>query len=145
MKIILALCSVLLFAGCDAGARKDGSVSPEVPASYLYKDAVYFPDGQGLQFSGKLRRYELVENEKGQFDRYTFEFSEDIMPIEAAVFATLAKRGYQRKVRREDDGLFVVDYVMKNGVSVLMSFERVPAKNKDASAFTRLKVSWKSA
>jgi len=141
----LAVFWVLLFAGCDADSQKnDFSSALPVAANYFSKSTIYFPDGAGLQFSGKLRRYELVENEKGLFDRYTFEFSEDMMAIEGAVFATLAKSGYQRKVRREDDRLYVVNYIKKGFAPVSMTYERMPAKKK-VQAFTRLRVVWKKA
>lgn len=144
MKKVLALCAVALLAGCDANTQQNSASVPPVASNYFHKNAIYFPDGVGLQFSGKLRRYELVENEKGKFDRYTFEFPEDMMAIEGAVFATLAKSGYQRKVRREDDRLYVVNYIKKGLPSVSMTYERVPAKNK-VQAFTRLRVVWKNA
>lgn len=144
MKYILALCVVALLAACDAGTKQSNATVPPVTASYFYKNTIYFPDGAGLQFNGKLRRYELVENEKGQFDRYTFEFAEDMMAVEGAVFATLAKSGYQRKVRRENDKIFVVNYNKKGFAPVSMTYERVPA-NKGIKALTRLRVVWKNA
>ncbi len=144
MKKVLALCAVALLAGCDAGTQQNNATVPSVTANYLYKNTIYFPDGAGLQFNGKLRRYELVENEKGQFDRYTFEFSEDMMAVEGGVFATLAKSGYQRKVRRESDKIFIVNYIKKGFAPVSMTYERVPAK-KEVNGFTRLRVVWKNA
>jgi len=117
---------------------------PAETARYLHKNAVYFPDGEGLEFSGTLRRYDLVSNEKGEFDRYTFEFTDDIMAIEGTISAILIKRGYHRKVRREDDGFFVVNYVKKGFPPVSMNYERIHAK-KGANAFTRLRVIWKNA
>ncbi|WP_404397776.1 hypothetical protein LG309_08295 [Stutzerimonas chloritidismutans] len=144
MKKVLALCAVALLAGCDEGTQQNSASVPPVTSNYFHKNTIYFPDGAGLQFSGKLRRYELVENEKGLFDRYTFEFSEDMMAIEGAVFATLAKSGYQRKVRREDDRLYVVNYIKKGFAPVSMTYERMPAKKK-VQAFTRLRVVWKNA
>lgn len=135
---------IVVLAGC--GEKKVDQVKPPsvATARHFYKNSIYLPDGAGLQFSGKLRRYELIENEKGQFDRYTFEFSEDIMAIEGAVFATLAKSGYQRKVRREDDRLYVVNYIKKGFAPVSMTYERMPAKKK-VQAFTRVRVAWKNA
>lgn len=144
MKKVLAFCAVALLSGCDSGTEQSSATVPPVAASYFHKNTIYFPDGVGIQFDGKLRRYELVENEKGRFDRYTFEFPEDMMAIEGAVFATLAKSGYQRKVRREDDRLYVVNYIKKGMPSVSMTYEWVPAKNK-VQAFTRLRVVWKNS
>lgn len=148
MKRILALCAVGLFSGCDAGIQQGNApTAPKnipVTAYYFSKSAIYLPDGTGIQFSGKMRRYELVENDKGKFDRYTFEFTEDIMAIEGGVFATLAKSGYQRKIRRENEKTFVVNYVKKGFAPVSVTFERIPA-NKGAEAFTRLRVVWKNA
>lgn len=144
MKKILALCAVALLAGCDASTQQNSASVPPLTTSYFYKNTIYFPDGAGLQFNGKLRRYEFVENEKGQFDRYTFEFPEDMMAVEGAVFATLAKSGYQRKVRRENDKVFVVNYSKKGFSPVSMTYERLPT-TKETKAFTRLKVIWKNA
>jgi len=136
---------VALFAGCDGSTQQNNSpTASRVTASYFSKNAIYLPDGAGIQFNGKLRSYALVENDKGKFDRYAFEFSEDIMAIEGAVFATLAKSGYQRKVRREDEKIYVVNYLKKGFPTITMSFERVPA-NKGMQTFTRLKVLWKNA
>lgn len=143
MKTILALCTVAFLAGCDAGTNQHNVTVPPVTTSQFYRDTIYFPDGAGLQFSGKLRRYELVENKKGSFDRYTFEFAQDTMAIEGAVFATLAKSNYQRKVRREDDRLFVVNYIKKGFAPVSMTYERLPAK-KGVEGLTRLRVIWKN-
>lgn len=89
-----------------------------------------------------MRSYVLVEGERGKFDRYIFEFTEDIMTVEGAVFATLAKSGYQRKVRRDDANSFVVDYRKRDSAPVTMICERVPASN-GVDAFSRLRVSWK--
>lgn len=148
LKKILVLCAVALLAGCDAGTEQNSaSAEPQaapVSANYFAKDAIYLPDGAGLQFNGVLRRYEFIENDKGQHDRYTFEFSADTMAIEGGVFATLAKSGYQRKVRREDATIYVVHYVKKGFPTVSMTFERVPASN-GAEAFTRLRIVWKHA
>lgn len=84
-----------------------------------------------------------MQDEKGTFDRYIFDFPEDIMTVEDAVFATLTKSGYQRKVRREDAKSFVVDYIKGGSAPVTMIYERVPASN-DMEAFSRLRVSWKN-
>lgn len=144
MKKVLSLFVVALLAGCDVGALQNSThTAPPVAASYFSKNSVYLPDGVGIQFNGKLRNYALIESEKGGYDRYVFEFSEDIMAVEGAVFATLAKSGYQRKVRREDAESFVVDYNKKGFETVMMVYERVSA-NKDAKPFTQLKVVWKN-
>lgn len=144
LKRVLGLCAAALLVGCDTGASQ--STAPKslpVAANYFSKNAIYFPDGAGLQFSGKLRSYVLVEDEKGKFDRYVFEFSEDVMTVEGAVFATLAKSGYQRQVRREDVKSFVVDYRKLGFATVTMIYERVPASN-GMEPFSRLRVTWKN-
>lgn len=144
LKKTLMLFMVAMLAGCDdAPARREGAAIPDVAVSQFYKDRIYLPDGAGLQMAGKLKRYELVENDKGSFDRYTFEFSQDSMAVEGAVFASLAKSNYQRKVRREDARLFVVNYVKKGFPPVSMTYERAP-ENKEKTALTRLKIVWKN-
>jgi hypothetical protein len=141
---MLGLCVAALLVGCDTGDSQNGAPKAlPVVANYFAKNAIYFPDGTGIQFSGKLRSYVLVEGEKGKFDRYIFEFSEDIMAIEGAVYATLAKSGYQRKVRREDGGHFVVDYTKKDSAPVTMIYERVSASN-GVEGFSRVRVSWQN-
>ncbi|MCQ4239547.1 hypothetical protein [Stutzerimonas stutzeri] len=144
MKTVLGLCAAALLVGCDTGATQNSATkSLPVVANYFSKNAIYFPDGAGIQFSGKMRSYVLVEDEKGKFDRYIFEFAEDIMTVEGSVFATLAKSGYQRKMRREDANSFVVDYIKRDSAPVTMIYERVPASN-GVDAFSRLRVSWKN-
>jgi hypothetical protein len=141
VKNVLTLCALILLAGCDDANNKTiHATPPTTTAKYLYKNTIDLPDGEHLQVSGKLRRYELVTNAKGEFDRYTFELSEDIMTIERKVFAALVKRGYQRKIRQQHDGLFVVNYVRKGFAPVSMTYERIPG----TQAFTRLKVIWKN-
>ncbi len=134
--------AVSLLAACDTGAQQSNPTIPQGKASSFHKDIIYFPDGSGLELSGKLRRYDLIENKFGNFDRYIFEFFDDIMAVEGAVFAVLVKSGYQRKVRREDDKLFDVTYIKKGFAPVSMTYERMPAK-ADVRAYTRLKVIWK--
>lgn len=144
MKRVLGLCAAALLVGCDTDASHNSAPrSSPVVANYFSKNAIYFPDGTGIQFSGKMRSYVLVQDEKGTFDRYIFDFPEDIMTVEGAVFATLTKSGYQRKVRREDAKSFVVDYIKGGSAPVTMIYERVPASN-DMEAFSRLRVSWKN-
>ena len=145
MKKTLLLSAMVIFSGCDVNthANDPSTVSP-VKASYLSKNAIYFPGGTGIQFSGRLRSYEFVENDKGMFDRYIFEFSEDTMAVEGSVFAILAKSGYQRKIREENETAFVVNYVKEGSETVYMTYERVPADG-NVAAFTRLRIVWKEA
>jgi hypothetical protein len=148
LKKVLVSCAVALLLGCDTGSPEgNAATAPKgtpVTANYFSTSAIYLPDGAGIQFNGKMRRYDLVENEKGTFDRYTFEFAEDMMAVEGAVFATLAKSGYQRKVRRENEKTFVVNYVRKGFAPVSMTFERV-SSGKETKVLTRLRVVWKNA
>ncbi len=145
MKKILVLCALFVIAGCDADKQCSKQVVvPSEGVNYLSKNAIYLPDGAGIEFSGRLRSYELVENDKGAFDRYVFEFSEDTMAVEGSVFATLAKSGYQRKVRNEDEKTYVVSYFKKGFENIYMTYERVPL-NRGMEPFTRLKIVWKKA
>ncbi len=66
------------------------------------------------------------------------------MAVEGSVFATLAKSGYQRKVRNEDEKTYVVSYFKKGFENIYMTYERVPL-NRGMEPFTRLKIVWKKA
>jgi len=144
MRKCLIVCAAIFMVGCDSGIEESPRVQSAQTVKYFHKNTIYFPGGDGIEFSGILRNYTLISSDNGSFDRYVFEFSEDMMAVEGAVFATLAKGGYQRKVRREDDKLFVVNYIKKGFAPVSMTYERIPAK-ADVQAFTRLKVTWKNA
>lgn len=142
----LVLGALLVLGGCNEVPReKLGNNAPqESRVHYLHKNAIYLPDGFGLEFSGWLRNYSLISNEKGNFDRYTFEFPDELMAIEGALYAVIIKQGYVRRISKEQPGLFVVDYVKKGFSPITMSYEALQP-SADSRAKTRLLVSWKNA
>lgn len=142
----LVLGALLVLSGCNEVPReKPGSSAPQAsPVHYLHKNAIYLPDGFGLEFSGWLRNYSLISNEKGNFDRYIFEFPDELMAIEGALYAVISKQGYVRRISKEQPGLFVVDYVKKGFSPISMSYEALQP-SADSRARTRLRVSWKNA
>ncbi len=143
MKHFIVVLSAVFLMSCESDVNECVEAIKVEAGNHLYKNAIYFPGGFGVEFSGVLRNYTLVSSNKGNFDRYVFEFSEDMMAVEGAVFATLAKNGYQRKVKREDDRHFVVSYIKKGFAPIAMTYERVPAQ-KQTEALTRLKITWQN-
>lgn len=145
-KKVLVLAALLLLGGCDevSGEKQISDLVPVSNAQYLHKNAIYLPDGYGLQFSGWLRNYSLTTNEKGSFDRYIFEFTDELMAIEGALYAVLGKQGYVRRVRKEQPGLLVVSYIKKGVSPVTMSYETLKL-GPDSQAKTRLRVTWKNS
>lgn len=142
----LVLGALLVLGGCNEVPReKIESSAPQASrVQYLHKNAIYLPDGFGLEFSGWLRNYSLISNEKGNFDRYIFEFPDELMAIEGALYAVISKQGYVRRISKEQPGLFVVDYVKKGFSPISMSYEALQP-SADSRARTRLRVSWKNA
>ena len=141
----LVLGVLLLLGGCSevSGDKQATAAVPVSNAQYLHKNAIYLPDGFGLEFSGWLRNYTLVINEKGSFDRYVFEFTDELMAIEGALYAVIGKQGYVRRLRKEQPGLLVVSYIKKGVNPVTMSYETLKP-TPDSQAKTRLRVTWKN-
>ncbi len=141
----LVLGVLLLLGGCNEGAgeKQAGAPVQATGAQYLHKNAIYLPDGFGLEFSGWLRNYSLTTNEKGSFDRYIFEFSDELMAIEGALYAAIGKQGYVRLVRKEEPGQLIVSYIKKGVSPITMSYETLqPSANSQAK--TRLRITWKN-
>ncbi len=146
-KKALAVFVVASLAACSDSPSENietSAVKQAAAAQHLQKNAVYLPDSKSLEIPGWLRSYDLLSNEKGEFDRYVFESSQEIMAVEGTVYASLAKLGYTRKIRKEQPGLFVVNYVKKGAIPVTFSYETL---KPDAAikAKTRFRVSWKNA
>jgi hypothetical protein len=141
---VLLLTALLLLGGCGevSGEKQTSTPLPVSNAQYLHKNAIYLPDGYGLEFSGWLRNYSLVDNAKGRFERYTFEFTDELMAIEGALYAVIGKQGYVRRVRKEEAGLLVVSYIKKGVSPITMSYESLQPSD-DSQAKTRLRVTWK--
>ncbi|WP_125459785.1 hypothetical protein [Stutzerimonas stutzeri] len=139
--LVAFFCTFLL--GCSEDAREENaSLAQRSNSNLIYKNSVYFPGGEGVEFHGELRRYELFKGNKGEFERYTVEFSEELISVERAVSATMAKHGYQRKVRRESVDDYFVSYTKEGVVPVAMYYDRVPFKNVQR---TRLRIIWRES
>ncbi|WP_095109645.1 hypothetical protein [Pseudomonas sp. Irchel 3E20] len=146
-KKTLALCVLVSLTACSEApeGKADASAKQQTSATQaVHKNALYLPDGNALEVVGQLRSYTRIDEENGHLERYVFESSENLMSVEGAVYAALAKRGYVRKVRKEQAGLYVVSYMKKGSPSVTMSYEEVKPDTVP-KVKTRLKVTWKNA
>lgn len=150
MKGCIVVCvAALALAGCSEPAETTKSpVSQEKPAQITAptpdknQSSIYFVDGTGVSFSGKVIREEKLENSKGNFQRHVLQVPTELMFLESSTFAVLAKSGYTRKVRREEPPLFTVNYIKKGFPTVLAAYkELVPGK--DGVSRTQLVLTWR--
>lgn len=146
-KHILLLCALLSLIGCreDAVEHTQGvsTVQQSPIQNILHKNAIYLPDGQDLQVTGQLRRYELQSTEKGLYERYVFESPDALMAVEGHIYALLAKQGYARNVRQEKPGLFEVRYFKRNTEPLSITYESLDSSSTEFK--TRLKIKWKNS
>jgi len=111
----------LLITGCSpATEQQSPSVLSDVPvgAASLSFNKVIFPGGKEVVFDGRIIRYEFIKNPKASIERFTIFSREGLMSLDGAAFAELAKLGYTRRIRREEAGLFVVNYQKKGSVTI---------------------------
>lgn len=140
--VVVGLAAVLL-VGCNEAPQVGTEQVPAVRhANTLYKDTIYFPDGSGVTFSGYVGSYALIQNDKGIYDRYIINFDQEIMEVEGAVYASLAKSGYQRKVYKEESGLFIVNYLKKDYAPVSFTYSDFSEESKGAIK-TQVRAVWK--
>lgn len=140
--VVVGLVAVLLVGCNEAPQVSTEQVPPVRYANTLYKDTIYFPDGSGVTFSGYVASYALIQNDRGIYDRYMINFDQDIMEIEGAVYTSLAKSGYQRKVYKEEPGLFVVNYLKKDFAPVSFTYSDFSEQSK-GEIKTQVRVVWK--
>lgn len=108
----------LALTGCGeekpaANTSSATSVNQQEIAAELAKGNVKVADGTVLSFPGSTITSKITQNSLGKFQRYSITTSQDIMKIEGEVFSTLAKAGYTRTVKKEEAGLYSVQYAKK--------------------------------
>lgn len=147
LKKTWMLCALAMLAGCGEGSgsadQRPASTPQASQQGVLHKNAIHLPSGENLDVAGRLRSYNLLSNEQGDFDRYVFESPEDLMALEGQIYSTLAKRGYVRKIKSETPGLFVVRYAKRNAPSIMISYET--RQNGTAEFKTQMKINWKNS
>ncbi|MGG5872974.1 hypothetical protein [Pseudomonas peli] len=142
----VAVCAALL-SGCEPASSPSGaapSLEP-VAGTVLVKNKVMFPEGIEVSFNGRIFQYQLVQNVKGEFDRYIVHSTDGMMGVEGAVFASLAKQGYTRRIRKEVPGQFVVNYVKKGAATIIATFSDHSTKAVGDKTKSRAVFTWKIA
>jgi len=131
----------LLVAGCGPSTGNEPPRNAShVPASgtALQLDKVVFPGGREISFDGRIVRYEFIQNAKSSLERFTVYSRDGLMSLDGAAFAELAKGGYTRRIRKEEAGLFVVNYVKKGSVTITAAYSdfntKFPADNIQSKA-----------
>lgn len=138
--------SVFLLAGCEPA-----TVSAVSDVQYASKDAtlelnrIQLPDGSEISSVGRLFQYQFLQNERGEFDRYTIHSNDSLMSVEGSVFAQLAKAGYARRVRAETPGRFVVNYIKKGIAPVTATYTVHTVKAEGSAVKSQVIFTWKAA
>lgn len=134
---VLLICTVFMLQGCGetkVSAKKDVGSDDSIiePSSYFKFNAVGLDDDGDLKFDGRVVRYDLIRNQRGQFDRFIIESPLSQMGLEGAVFAELAKKGYVRKIRKDEAKRYVVNYVAKGRTALSADYR--PLKKEGAES-----------
>lgn len=108
----------LALTGCGeekptANTSSANSTNQQEIAAELAKGNVKVADGTVLSFPNSTITSKITQNSLGKYQRYSITTSQDIMKIEGEVFSTLAKAGYVRTVKKEEAGLYSVQYAKK--------------------------------
>lgn len=138
---------ILSLSGCgvpDGGDRKGAAaVSPAASSVALKLNAIVFPVGNELNFDGRVVRYEYIESAKGNLERYAIHSNNSMMSLEANTYQVLAKAGYLRRIRKEEPGTFVVNYVKKGAPTIIASFSEFLPKEPAMGARSKVIFTWK--
>ncbi len=105
---------------------------------------IYFADGTGVAFDGKVLREERLENANGTFQRYVLQVPAGLMALEVSTFDVLARAGYVRQVRKEEPSLFSVSYSKKGSPGILAAYRELKP-GKDGKPRTQLVLTWRIA
>lgn len=145
--LVSAVTVCVLLAGCEpTSVASGGAVSAEpIAGTALVKDRIVFPAGIEVPINGRVFQYQLIQNAKGEFDRYIVHSSDGMMGVEGAVFASLAKLGYTRRIRKEVPGQFVVNYVKEGAATVIATFSDHSTKIVGDRTKSRAVFTWKIA
>lgn len=143
---VLAACAILL-PGCEPTPVTSGrGVSvEEVAGPALMKDRIFFPGGIEVPINGKIFQYQLIQNSKGEFDRYIVHSIDGMMGVDGKVYTHLAKLGYVRRIRKEVPGQLVVNYVKKGAVTIVATFSDHSTKILGDKTKSRAVFIWKVA
>lgn len=122
--ILSLMAFALLIAGCSPSEEPLSHAPSEVSVSgaALPFDRVIFPGGAEVVFDGRLVRYDHIQKSEASFERFTIFSKKGLMGLEGSSFAELAKLGYTRRIRKEEAGLFVVNYQKKGSVTISAAY-----------------------
>ena len=139
--------SLFLLAGCEPASVASSPTVSVQPATGvgLVKDRVIFPDGVEVVFNGRIFQYQLQQNASGEFDRYIIHSADSLMGTEGAVFMSLAKAGYTRRIRTEVPGRFVVNYLKKGAATIVAAYSDHASKIAGDKTKARAIFTWKIA
>lgn len=149
VKCLFFICmSALAVAACDDSASKSGAQVGELErivkadASTVDESNIYFEDGTGIAFNGKVVREERFENGKGTYQRYVLEVPASLASLEGATFSVLAKAGYTRQVRKEEPSLFSVTYRKKGFPGILANYRELKS-SRNGKLRAQLVLTWR--
>lgn len=134
-SIFSLMAFALLVSGCSPSEELHSQIPSEVSVSGAAPqfDKVIFPGGAEFNFDGRLVRYDYIRKPEASFERFTIFSREGLMSLDGAAFAELVKLGYTRRIRKEEAGLFVVNYQKKGSVTISAAYSehstKFPADN----------------
>lgn len=144
---IAMMVGALFLSGCGAteetAKKASAPTSNAVSGAALQFNKIIFPAGTELGFNGRLIRYEYIENAKGALQRFTLNSSDGMMELEGSTFSGLAKVGYTRRIRKEEAGVFVVNYVKKGSPVIVASYSEHVSKAPKSDMKSRVIFTWK--
>jgi hypothetical protein len=142
----IAVCVVLL-SGCEPASVESGAAvsAEQIAGTALIKDRIIFPEGIEVPINGRVFQYQLIQNAKGEFERYIVHSTDGMMGMDGTVFASLAKLGYTRRIRKEVPGQLVVNYVKKGAVTIVATFSDHSTKVVGDKTKSRAVFTWKIA
>lgn len=144
--------SALLLAACNDEASTSSEPQQasepervvETQAPKPKEVEIYFADGTGVAFDGKVLREERLVNANGNFQRYVLQVPARLMALEAATFDVLVRAGYMRQVRKEEPPMFSVSYSKKGSPGILATYRELKP-GKDGKPRTQLVLTWRIA
>lgn len=123
-SIIPLMAFTLLVSGCSPSEEPLSQAPSKVSVggAALPFDRVVFPGGVEVAFNGRLVRYDHIQKPEASFERFTIFSKKGLMGLEGTSFAELAKLGYTRLIRKEEAGLFVVNYQKRGSVTISAAY-----------------------
>ena len=108
-------------------------------------DRVRLPEGDEVSFNGRIFQYQLLQNDRGESDRYIIHSNDSLMAMEGAVFTQMARKGYTRRIRAEEPGRFVVNYLKPGSVTITATYTDHVVTTAGATVKSRVVLTWKVA